>query len=114
MSANLPQIPPYRLYTELTLRNTIWKKFTDTYLRLGYQYTWSQTKVYNELTTPAYQLLNISMGGSSVAYKRAFQVSLGATNLLNTTYLDHLSRLRQYGVYGMGLNVFITIKANLF
>ncbi len=40
-------------------------------------------------------------------------LALGANNILNTGYYNHHSRLRQYGVQSMGINIFFTVKVPL-
>jgi iron complex outermembrane recepter protein len=74
-------------------------------------YVFAQNNVaINELTTPAYNILNLSFGGDIKLLKQKFIIAVGVNNLLNELYYDHLSRLRPYGVYNIGMNAFINIK----
>ena len=92
----------------------MFKPINESYLRVAYNYVWSQDRVFtNEMTTPAYNIINLSVGGNVMLLKQKFMLVLGANNLLNTSYYDHLSRLRQYGLQGMGINIFFTVKVPL-
>ena len=107
----VPQIPPYKINNELILKRNVYKPISESYLRIAYNYVWSQDRVFtNEMTTPAYNIINLSVGGNVMLLKQKFMLALGANNLLNTGYYDHLSRLRQYGVQSMGINIFFTVK----
>jgi len=110
----VPQIPPYKINNEITIKRNVFKPINESYLRVAYNYVWSQDRVFtNEMTTPAYNIINLSVGGNVMLLKQKYMLVLGANNLLNTSYYDHLSRLRQYGLQGMGINIFFTVKVPL-
>jgi iron complex outermembrane receptor protein len=71
-----------------------------------------QDNIYpNEIATPSYFLLN---AGGSVTFPGKTNYDLGITghNLLNKAYFDHLSRFKNYGLYNIGFNLAIYIKAS--
>lgn len=110
----LPLMPPYKLNAEVTFTRESFYRFTNTYTRIGVQNVWSQNRIAaTEIQTPAYMLVNLSFGGDISVYKHPAKVAIGVNNLLNEKYYDHLSRLRVYGVYGLGLNAFLTINLPL-
>lgn len=112
--AYLPFMPQNKLNNELTLKGKILSKVDHTFLKVGYNYVFAQNKIgINEIETPAYHIVNLSFGGEIKLLKQKFNIALGVNNLLNQLYYDHLSRLRIYGVYNIGLNAFINIKVPL-
>lgn len=107
----LAQMPPYRLNHTLLLRKKEFYNFKNAFIKIGVINVLAQNNVaINELTTPAYNLVNINFGGDITIYKQNIQVTVGANNLLNTAYFDHLSAQRRYGVYNMGINAFVALK----
>jgi len=109
---SLPQMPPYRTTHEFTFYTGKLGSIDKTYFRVNAVYCLAQNKIYSknaELKTPDYFLLNVSFGGNVNVYKQPLIISAGVKNLLNNEYLDHMSRLRIYGVYGMGLNAYLSI-----
>ena len=110
----LPLMPQNKIANEFILRGKVFERFDNTFLRLGYNYVFEQNYVaQNELKTPAYNIVNISAGGDVKILKQKIIFSIGVNNLLNEKYYDHLSRLRQYGVYNIGLNAFVNVKIPL-
>ncbi len=106
----LPLMPPYRVNNEITITKNVFEKIRNTFVRVNGLYAMSQNRTFtNELTTPAYFVLNLGCGGEISAWKQPLQVNIGVNNLLNTQYLDHMSRLRQYGVYNIGFNAFVSV-----
>lgn len=111
---NLPLIPPYKLNNQLVIKHHLIKQLSESNIRIEYSYIWNQAKVFtNELQTPGYHLVNLSLTGKLSILKHQFLISTGVNNLLSTSYLAHLSRLRQYQIHGMGMNFFINIKLPL-
>ena len=90
----------------------------NAYVSLGVDYNFKQNHYYKaddtETATPAYCLLNASMG-TDIMYKghRVACVSITGTNLTDKAYQNHLSRLKyadlnpvtdRQGVFNMGRN----------
>ncbi|MCB9240915.1 MAG: TonB-dependent receptor [Flavobacteriales bacterium] len=66
-----------------------------------------------ESVTPGYQLINLG-GFSTVSFKgRSVKISLTGNNLLNTTYTDHLSRFKTFGIYNQGRNIVFSLTSTL-
>ncbi|MEI6594320.1 MAG: TonB-dependent receptor [Bacteroidota bacterium] len=107
----LPFMPQNKLNNEIVLRGKVFTKINNSFMRVGYNYVFAQNNVaVNEFTTPAYNIVNLSFGGVVKMFKQKFIIAVGINNLLNELYYDHLSRLRPYGVYNIGMNAFINIK----
>lgn len=66
-----------------------------------------------ETTSEAYNLLSVGFGGTFKVFKNDMSVSLSATNLLDTEYVHHLSRLKPDGILNMGRNVNVGVTYTL-
>ena len=64
----------------------------------------------NERTTPAYQLFDASVGTTLEWDRFRMEISLQGQNLLNTSYLNHLSRYRLINIPEQGRNIVLLIK----
>ena len=99
----------------------------NAFISLGVDYNFKQNHYYKaddtETATPAYCLLNASMG-TDIMYKghRVACVSITGTNLTDKAYQNHLSRLKyadynpvtgRQGVFNMGRNVIFKITLPL-
>jgi iron complex outermembrane recepter protein len=62
-----------------------------------------------ETNSPAYQLINIG-ANLKVETKNPIFVKFGIRNLLNTNYIDHLSRIKNIGLQSPGINFYLTLK----
>ena len=60
--------------------------------------------------TNDYTLVNLGVGGTVKLQKMKFDVSLNAKNLLDKTYINHLSRLKSDGIPNMGRNIVLGIN----
>jgi iron complex outermembrane receptor protein len=55
-------------------------------------------------------LLNAAVGTDLKVKNQIVSFSLTASNLLNTRYFDHLSTLKDVGIYNMGRNISLNIQ----
>lgn len=125
-SKNLPFIPAARLINEL--RGDFFKNgrtIRNFYVKLELDNTFSQQNAFTgfntETATTGYSLLNIGTGFAFQHKKNVlFSVYLGANNITNIAYQNHLSRLKytaenfvtkRTGVYNMGRN--FSVKFNI-
>jgi iron complex outermembrane receptor protein len=95
------------------------KYMKNCFLSLGLEYYFKQEKIYSafntETITPAYTLLNASVGGDIVIKnKTVCSLYFSGSNLADIVYQSHLSRLKysalnnvtgRMGVYNMGRNI---------
>jgi iron complex outermembrane recepter protein len=79
---------------------------TEGYFSSTVETTFAQQKV-SEFETPSndYTLLHLSLGGKVQLAKMKFDFSLNANNVLNRTYIAHLSRLKSSGIPNIGRNI---------
>jgi iron complex outermembrane receptor protein len=119
-SKYLPFIPAPKLVSELKARKKKLGSFMENaYVGVGIVYQARQDKVYlvngTETPTDAYLLIHAGAGTDIVIKKRKIaSFYLGATNLTDAAYQDHLSRLKyapenyktgRTGIFGTGRNV---------
>ncbi|MDR3704641.1 MAG: TonB-dependent receptor [Paludibacteraceae bacterium] len=99
--------------------NKIGKYLQNGFISFGVEQYFQQDKIYwaynTETETPAYMLLNASIGGD-IMWKRhtLCSIYIAGTNLADIAYQSHLSRLKytdvnevtgRTGVYNMGRNI---------
>jgi iron complex outermembrane receptor protein len=90
------------------------KKFDSWFIGADAFYYLAQNRVdRNEKTTPGYFLLAASVGAHVKLHKNfAFDLLLKANNLLNTEYMNHLSRYRLLNLPEQGRNFSIMLRMN--
>lgn len=91
--------------TEKNLRlNTVFLEYAH--------YMEQKNVAFNEETTDAYNLLD---GGVSFSFNKqpSFDITLGVKNITNTTYVPHLSNLKNYMIPNQGRSFFIKLITNL-
>jgi iron complex outermembrane recepter protein len=63
-----------------------------------------------ETPTKGYFLFDASLGGQIQVKEQQIILGLGANNIFDTKYVDHLSTLKEVGYYNPGRNITLTIK----
>jgi iron complex outermembrane receptor protein len=107
----LPFTPPFSTfalfeYKMLKLSET----FTIAYINIETRLTASQNRVdRNENPTEGYVLLNFGSGTDIRIKSQQFKFLFGIQNLLNTRYMNHLSRYRWLNLPEQGRNVNFTL-----
>lgn len=85
-----------------------WFKLTE--IVVQHAYLFEQNRVASfETSSPAYQLINIGTT-MKLGKKMPVNIGFGVKNLLNATYIDHLSRLKNIQVSQPGRNVYLSLK----
>ena len=125
-SKNLPFIPAARLINEIKvdlLKKA--KTFRNVFVRAELENTFAQdhpfTGYNTETKTPGYSLFNMGIGTDIKSRNKTLAtILIGANNITNVAYQNHLSRLKyapenpvtgRVGVYNMGRN--FSIKLNV-
>ncbi|MDB5281262.1 MAG: hypothetical protein JWO06_337 [Bacteroidota bacterium] len=113
----LPYIPATKIGGTVRYEHDIKRVVKQAFVSLGFNYVFAQNSPAPlETPTPAYHLLNASIGAKFVLKRTVLNVSVTGNNLLNAKYYDHLSRFKNYGIYDIGrdivLNVGIPISFN--
>jgi iron complex outermembrane receptor protein len=107
----LPFIPAQKVRLELEVHKDKWKSLRNIYARLGSEFVFQQNHPSEfEMPGAGYTLLNLGFGTDISVKKQYFTVGLFFNNLLNKTYMDHLSTLRDLGLNNMGRNVSVSVR----
>ena len=105
----LPLMPPLTWRNEARMEWGNWKSLNDIYLKIEAAYYGEQNRVSSEeLPSGAYTLVDLGFGASV----KNFELGLFARNLFNTSYIPHLSLLKDQGIYSPGRNVAIKLSTN--
>ena len=100
-------MPATKLFNTLSFNWDTFRNFRNSFLSIGTVTAFKQGKVAtNEMKTNGYTLLNLSLG---TTYRKT-EFTLAANNVLDTTYLDHMSRFRSYEIIEPGLNIMFGVK----
>jgi iron complex outermembrane receptor protein len=125
-SKNLPFIPATKLINEVKVNFAKkGKAFKNGFVRVQLDNTFKQNKPFTgfntETATPGYSLLNTAIGGDIMSKdKTLFSIFVGANNITDVAYQNHLSRLKyapenlvtgRTGVFNMGRS--FSIKLNV-
>lgn len=110
----LPLIPANRLNNTIKTEFSIGKWFKDGYSSFTVSNTFKQNNV-SQLETPSkgYTLVNLGLGGDMKVGDLAFEFSANVSNLFDTSYIPHLSRLKNDGINAIGRNVVFGLNFNL-
>jgi iron complex outermembrane receptor protein len=118
-------MPPARWLIALRAQGKgIGKYIGNPYLKLELDNNFAQREVFSaygtELPSPAYSLLNASMGFDILGKgKPVATISIAGQNLADAGYQNHLSRLRyadvnnltgRRGIFGMGRNISLSLS----
>jgi iron complex outermembrane receptor protein len=106
----LPLIPPARINNLIKFDLNLPGKFQVEGIVVQHQYIFEQDRVTDfETKTPGYHLLNLS-ANMKLSQKIPLYISLGARNILNVAYFNHLGSLKQIGIPNPGRNFFIKLN----
>jgi iron complex outermembrane receptor protein len=110
----LPLIPANNwnntIRTEFNIKNWL----SDGFASLNVSNTFNQNNVSGfETKSNGYTLVNLGLGGKITIRKTVFEVNLNANNLLNKSYIAHLSRLKTDGIPNIGRNIVLGVNFNI-
>ena len=109
--SNLPLIPANKWNNtfkgEFELKN--WLK--EGFATLNIESTFAQNNNSEfETRTNDYTLVNLGLGGKITINKSVFNFNLNANNVLDKTYVSHLSRLKNDGIPNIGRNIILGVN----
>lgn len=108
---HLPLIPAPSVLNTFRLETGAYKWFEDSYSFISVKSTFDQNRVdMFETPTGGYSLLNAGFGGAVNLSATQLQLRLSGKNLLNRSYISHLSRLKPDGIQNVGRNVTLSVK----
>ncbi|WP_194775997.1 TonB-dependent receptor [Pararhodonellum marinum] len=107
----LPYIPAFRWNQSVDFRLKGSEGFRQPYISLIGSLIFDQNREAPlEEPTPGYYLLGLNVGGSLKLGANFVDVYVSGSNLLNQTYLDHLSLFRPFGIHQMGRNIALNVR----
>ena len=104
----LPIIPALHLTDQVkwTFKTRKASALKNPYIQLELETHFSQDRIdLFETITPGYVLLNFNVGTKLKVQNQTWTIYFSGTNLLDTKYYDHLSRLKDVGIYNMGRRI---------
>jgi len=107
----LPFVPAHKLRFELRA-----EKEKLLFLRKGFvsgicNTAFNQNNAaVDETATTGYTLLDLSIGGNIKVKNQFLSFSISANNLLDKKYIDHLSTLKEVGLYNPGRNIALSLR----
>ena len=111
--SSVSMIPPGRFMMSFRYQLDLGKKLQIKDLLVQYTHMNKQNKLaFNETASPSYQLLDASVQLKWNG-KTPVDVQFGCRNILNTSYIDHLSRLKNISMASPGRNIYISITFNI-
>ena len=109
--SNLPLIPANKWTNTVRVDFKSNKTFKDIFALANVEHTLNQNSPSEfETKSNDYTLVNMGIGGKVILGKTSFNVNLNANNLLNKTYIAHLSRLKNDGIPNIGRSVVLGIN----
>ena len=112
--AYLPLIPANKLNNIIRTEFKGNDKISEIFFSLKLESFFEQNKVSDfEQKTSAYNLLNFSLGGDLNFNKTNWRINFNINNLLNKSYISHLSALKSDGIPNPGRNFVIGINLDI-
>ncbi|GGG99846.1 TonB-dependent receptor [Polaribacter pacificus] len=110
----LPLIPANIIKNTLRTEFDIKNWLQNGYATLSLNSTFTQKNVSQfETNTSSYNLVDLGFGGAISLGELKFNGSLSITNLLDTNYINHLSRLKSDGILNSGRNIVLGVNFNI-
>ncbi|MEY3498794.1 MAG: hypothetical protein RL308_463 [Bacteroidota bacterium] len=110
----LPLIPANNWNNTLRAEFDIKNWLKEGFATLNVSNTFNQNNVSGfETKSNGYTLINFGVGGDLKLGKTAFNIHLNGNNLLNKSYIAHLSRLKTDGIPNIGRNIILGINFNI-
>ncbi|PHS06706.1 MAG: TonB-dependent receptor [Kordia sp.] len=109
----LPLIPANSIHTNLTFTISKNSKLnTNAFISL--KNVFKQQNVSNsETSSKNYDLVNLGVNSELQTKKANYKFNLGVNNLLDKQYINHLSRLKNNGIYNQGRNIILGLTIKL-
>jgi iron complex outermembrane receptor protein len=107
----LPFVPAHKLRFELRAEKEnllfLRKAFVSVYTTTAFDQNYAAP---DETTTSGYSLLDLSIGGNIKIQNQLMSVSISANNLFDRKYIDHLSTLKEVGLFNPGRNIALNLR----
>lgn len=110
----LPFIPQNRINASLNFNLNSYRIFHNNYFEISGLYAFTQNHIPEEEESAAsYFILNAGIGTSLHIGEQKFNIGVFANNIMDASYVDYLSELREMGYFQMGRNISIKLTIPL-
>jgi len=107
----LPFIPAHKLHFEIRAQKEKFAFTKNAFIALNTTTAFDQNNTAtDETATKGYTLIDLSMGNNIKCKNQFISISLSANNILDKKYIDHLSTLKEVGLYNPGRNIALSLK----
>jgi iron complex outermembrane recepter protein len=107
----LPFIPAHKLQFELRAEKGNLLFLKKVFISVFTNTAFDQNNAAEEETaTKGYTLLDLSIGGNIKIRKQLVSIILSGNNLFDKKYIDHLSTLKEVGLFNPGRNIVLSLK----
>jgi iron complex outermembrane receptor protein len=107
----LPFIPAHKLNFEIRADKEKLFFKQKAFVSINTSTSFSQNNAApDETVTEGYTLIDLSLGGNIKVRDQLMSVSISANNLLDKKYIDHLSTLKEVGLFDPGRNIVLNLK----
>lgn len=110
----LPFIPPGKWDNTLRFEFDSGKTLKKPFVALNYEYNFAQERVSGlETATPSYGLLNFNSGLLWQFSGAKLGANFNILNILDTAYIPHLSRFKEFGINNPGRSFMLGLNLNI-
>ena len=110
----LPLIPANKWNNTIKTEFKSTRYLKDNFAVINVAYTLPQNNLGQfETKSYDYTLINLGIGSKVTLGKMIFELNLNGNNLLNKTYISHLSRLKPDGIPNIGRNIVLGVNFNM-
>ena len=107
----LPFIPAHKLNFEIRADKDKILFKQKAFVSINTSTAFNQNNVGSDETkTEGYTLVDLSLGGNVKIKNQLMSVSISANNLFDKKYIDHLSTLKEVGMFNPGRNIALNLK----
>jgi iron complex outermembrane recepter protein len=107
----IPFSPPPSVKLSILFSPSVNGTIRDPYAGFDFVYTHKQSRIVPpEKETPAYELINLSAGGTFELNRWKLDVNFRIQNLLNRKYMDHMSYYRLINAPEAGRNFVLSVR----
>lgn len=107
----LPFVPAHKLSFEVRAEKEKLSFLHNAFISANSSTAFDQNNAApDETKTSGYTLIDLSIGASLKVQNQLISITLGANNILDTKYIDHLSTLKEVNLNNPGRNISMTIK----
>jgi len=107
----LPFIPAHKLHFEIRAQKEKLAFTKNAFVAINTSTAFDKNKTSaDETATKGYTLLDLNVGSTIKCKNQSISISIGANNLLDKKYIDHLSTLKEVGLNNPGRNIALSLK----